>query len=126
MPPEKLRFLLDENVPIAVVAWLNEVRNSFEVFHVLQIGLNGRSDQEIYDWAQSQKAVVITFDEDFADLRAFPLTHHGVIRLRVWPTTVEETKDALQRLFDQTSDEEIRGALIVIDEAKIRIRRASR
>jgi predicted nuclease of predicted toxin-antitoxin system len=95
-----------------------------EVIHALDIGLGGCSDQMIFDWAQANSAIVVTFDEDFADLRAFPLQHFGVIRLRVWPTTIEETRDALERLFAQASDADLRGALTIVDQTKIRIRRA--
>jgi hypothetical protein len=43
-------------------------------------------------WAQRDGSIVITFDEDFADARMYPAgTHDGMARLRVWPTTIEET-----------------------------------
>ena len=72
--------------------------------------------------AQDNQAIVITFDEDFADLRTFPVGHAGVIRLRVWPTTIEETQDGLSRLFAEVSVDEIEGALVIVDRTKIRIR----
>jgi hypothetical protein len=49
-----------------------------------------------------------------------------VIRLRVWPTTVELTEDALGRLLATTPDEALPGGLIIIDNAKIRIRRTAK
>lgn len=117
-------FLLDENVPVAVVPWLKELGLSVEIEHVLYIGLGGKPDRDIYEWAQLNRAVVITFDEDFADLRLFPFGHHGVIRLRVWPTTVVETQNALRRLFEAASIEELSCALTIVDPSKIRIKRA--
>jgi hypothetical protein len=67
-----------------------------------------------------------TFDEDFADQRAFPVgQHYGIIRLRIWPTTIEETQQALERLFGETSDQDLRHALIIVDRTKIRIRPGS-
>jgi predicted nuclease of predicted toxin-antitoxin system len=72
-------------------------------------------------------AIVITFDEDFADTRMYPIgSHAGVIRLRVWPTTVELTEAALGRLLSTTEDEALPGSLIIIDNLRIRIRRAAR
>jgi hypothetical protein len=63
-----------------------------------------RSDREVFDWAQARQAIIIIFDEDFADQRSFPVGgHHGVVRLRVWPTTIEETQDALERLLGEVS-----------------------
>jgi predicted nuclease of predicted toxin-antitoxin system len=58
------------------------------VHHVNELGFQGKPDQFLYKWAQENIAIVITYDEDFADSRMYPLgMHHGVIRLRVWPTT---------------------------------------
>src|SRR5437870_4649231 len=42
------------------------------------------SDRSIFEWAQQNHSMVITFDEDFADTRMFPIgSRAGVIRLRV-------------------------------------------
>lgn len=91
--------------------------------HTAQVDLGGAPDTEIFEWAQQRDAIILTFDEDFADQRVFPLGKHaGVIRLRVWPTTVEETQTALRRLLDEVSDEELRNALVIVDRTKIRIR----
>ena len=53
-------------------------------------------------------------------------SHAGVIRLRVWPTTIEDTEDALARLFEAVADEDLRGRLVIIDQRRIRIRRSAR
>jgi len=53
-------------------------------------------------------------------------THAGVIRLRVWPTTIEQSEAALDRLFSSTGDDQLTGSLIIIDAQRIRIRRAAR
>jgi len=75
-------------------------------------------------YTTSQQAMVITFDEDFGDLRNFPLgTHHGIIRLRVWPTTEDLTIKALERVFESVSIDELRGALVIVDSNRVRLRR---
>lgn len=94
-----LRILLDQNVPRSVCALIQE----------------------------SRPHCVVTFDEDFADARMFPVgSHSGVIRLRVWPTTVEKTQAALARLFLEIHDDELPGSLVIVDEVRIRVRRAIR
>jgi hypothetical protein len=66
----------------------------------------------------------VTFDEDFADQRSFPMgSHAGIIRVRVWTTTIEETQDALERLLAEVPDAELAGALVIIDRDAIRVRR---
>lgn len=124
MPETELHILLDQNVPSAVAAWLRRQRPSWLVRHVKDLGFEGRSDDFLFRWAQQENAIVITFDEDFADSRMYPLgRHHGVIRLRVWPTTIEKTEEALERLLHQVPAEECIGSLIIIDNQKIRVRK---
>ena len=74
--------------------------------------------------AQQNRPILITFDEDFADRRMFPLGKHcGVIRLRVWPTTVEETQSGLARLLESVRDQDLTGSLVILDNHGIRVRR---
>lgn len=76
-----LDVLLDQNVPRAVGDWLRALRPAWRVSHATEVGLHGRPDDEVFGWAQQHNAVVITFDEDFADLRMYPLgKHKGVVR----------------------------------------------
>ncbi|MEX2302144.1 MAG: DUF5615 family PIN-like protein [Bryobacterales bacterium] len=119
--------LLDQNVPIAIGDYLRSKRPQWTVRHVSDIGLSGAPDSTIFHWAQQNNSIIITFDEDFADTRMYPVgAHAGVIRLRVWPTTVELTEAALDRLLETTQDEVLPGSLIIIDNAKIRIRRTAK
>lgn len=116
-------ILLDENVPRIIAQWLKGLRSAWTIYHVSDVGLEGKDDKDIYDWAQVHQSIIITFDEDFADRRSFPVeNHYGLIRLRVWPTTIEETENALDRLIEEVSDEELFGSLIIIDRRRIRIR----
>ena len=116
-------MLLDQNVPYSVLAWLQGLRPTWSVTHAADVGLTVAPDSAVYGWAQEHGAAVVTFDEDFADRRSFPVGKHcGIVRLRVWPTTVEETTAALRRLLDQVSEDELWGALVIVDRFRIRLR----
>jgi predicted nuclease of predicted toxin-antitoxin system len=118
-------ILLDQNVPYVVTSWLRDHLHYWTVQHVKDLGFEGQSDHFLYRWAQQEKAIVINFDEDFADSRLYPLgQHYGVIRLRVWPTTIEKTIEALKSLLRQLPSEEWAGNLIIIDNQEIRVRKA--
>lgn len=124
MPDQPLHLLLDQNIPEEIVPWLRTRQPGWRITHVKEIKLEGRPDPEIFRWAQVNRAIVISYDEDFADARSFPLgSHHGVVRLRVWPTTVEMTEAALERLFTQVPPSDLIGSLVIIDNQKIRLRR---
>ena len=121
--PEPFAVLLDQNVPQAVAAWLQGLKPSWEICHATTVGLAGKSDREVFHWAQAQRAIIITFDEDFSDQRSFPVGgHHGVVRLRVWPTTIEETQEALERLLGEVPDSELPGSLVIVGRTRIRVR----
>ena len=125
MAETALNVLLDQNVPLAVAAWLRNERPEWTVRHVNEIGLQGKPDEHLYRWGQENSAIIITFDEDFGDARMYPLgRHEGIIRLRIWPTTAEQTEKALSRLLGSVPASEWRKSLIIIDEEKIRVRRA--
>jgi predicted nuclease of predicted toxin-antitoxin system len=122
----KLAILLDENISPAIADFLRGKRPDWDIRHVYDLELVGATDAVLFRQAQQLRAVVITFDEDFADTRMYPAgTHAGVIRLRLWPTTNEELESALDRLLESTADESISGSLIVIDQKRIRIRRSA-
>lgn len=124
MPEAPLNLLFDQNIPQEVTVWMREQRPTWVISHVKEVGLSGRPDSEIFRWAQSHQSIVITYDEDFADTRSFPLgSHNGVIRLRVWPTTIEMTKAAIERLISQVPSSDWSGSLIIIDREKIRLRK---
>jgi predicted nuclease of predicted toxin-antitoxin system len=119
-------WLLDQNVPAEICGWLASLKLGIEAYHARDLGLGRASDDEIFRAAQERDCTILTFDEDFADQRVFPLgSHAGVIRLRVWPTTVAEITRALARLFAEVSPGELRGALTIVDRERIRIRSPS-
>ena len=67
-----LRILLDENVPPPAREFLLARKPSWVVQHVYDVGLQGATDEIVFQWAQRDGSVVITFDEDFADARMYP------------------------------------------------------
>ena len=123
----RLAFLFDQNVPQDAVRFLRALREDWRVLHVNAVDLIGAPDEIVFARAQREGEIILTFDEDFADTRMFPIgTHAGVLRLRVWPTTLEKTQDALERLVRFVRDEDIPGSLIIIDDDRIRVRKAAR
>lgn len=124
MPPEPVQVLLDENIPYEVGARLRlRLRlPSEKIDHVHDLGFASRSDEFLYAWAEQRHAVIVTFDEDFADQRRFPLGGHcGVVRLRVEPTTEEKACEALDRLLRRFDLPGLVGRLAIVDESRIRL-----
>lgn len=117
-------ILLDQNIPIAVSGWLKERLPNWSVHHVNELGFQGKSDEFIFIWAIENKAIIVTYDEDFADSRLYPLgSHHGVVRLCVWPTTVENTQIAMDRLISAIPPANWQNCLVIVENNKIRVRK---
>ena len=124
MPKEFRKILLDQNIPQAILKWLKEKLPNWEIRHVNELGFQGKTDEFLYLWAQANGSIIVTYDEDFADSRFYPLgDHHGIVRLRVWPTSIEQTQKAMERLLSDLSPTNWRDSLIIIDNQKIRVRK---
>lgn len=124
MPEVPIRVLLDQNIPAEVADWLRKQRPSWRVQHVRDLGFQGKTDAFLYQWTQQEGFLIVTYDEDFGDARMHPLgKHHGIVRLRVWPTTVEETVRAISRVLSSLSDTDLKGSLVIVDNRKIRVRK---
>ena len=101
MAEAKLRILLDQNVPVLVADWLRGQRPSWRVDHVNDLGLPENQTSFCIVGPKTVASTIVTFDEHFADaqfLQGWDVIV-GVVRLRVWPTTIEATVSALSRLL---------------------------
>lgn len=76
MPDQVLSFLIDQNIPYDVVEWLRDLKPEWKITHVRDIGYEGKDDDKLYRWALENQAIIITFDEDFADARFYPIGKH--------------------------------------------------
>ena len=61
-----MRFLIDTNLPKALSHWINSKGHSSE--HVLDLNLAQAKDNVVWRRAQATDAVIVSKDEDFADL----------------------------------------------------------
>ena len=122
MTPTPIRVLLDENVPVEVKEWLQTRQPLWEVSHVYDVGLESRSDFEVFAWAQATGCIVITYDKSIANGRDYTVgRHYGLIRLRVTPTGARETMDALESLFERVDEDALPGAETIVRNNSIRV-----
>jgi predicted nuclease of predicted toxin-antitoxin system len=116
-----IRLLIDENVPVASVAWLR--LQGHDVASILE-EQPGAADIEIARWSAVSGRVIVTFDRDFGHLLylgrlAVPA---GLIFLRIVPTDPLEPGQIVQRVLDQLG-EGVYGHLTAVDRRNARQRR---
>ncbi|HEY4611777.1 MAG TPA: DUF5615 family PIN-like protein [Bacteroidota bacterium] len=117
-----MRFLLDQNLSPQTSAFLRTL--GYDVLDVGQLGLAGASDLDILQRARTESRIVITFNADFADVREIPLGNHaGVIRLRIFPQTIEVLHPILKRELAELQSINLSGCLVIIDNWRVRLKR---
>lgn len=94
-----MRFLIDAQLPPALARLLNERGHVAE--HVNDIGRGDAPDRELWRYAVEHEAVIVTKDEDFANMVAIDAEAPTVVWVRVGNTR----RAALLGWFEARIDE---------------------
>jgi predicted nuclease of predicted toxin-antitoxin system len=113
---------VDENMPRPIVAQLTAAGYFAEDVHVA--GLASRPDSEVWAYAEAHTEMVITKDKDFADIRAYPPPHAGIVIVAVpdlitVATFMQVVLDGLASLAGQS----LADAVVTIAPGRVRVRR---
>ena len=117
------RFAIDEDMPRSTGRILKE--QGFTVNDVRDHGLRGADDEEIYQFAQKEQAVLLTADTGFGNILRFPLGEHCGIVLVRFPTemsNIEMNRHVVEDL-KHISENDYKGNLIILEPGRIRIRK---
>lgn len=120
------KFLIDEDMPRSTTVVLRQAGHSVE--DVRDVGLRGRSDQEVFQYAQAQGAILLTADKGFSNIVRFPPdTHAGILVVRVPDELPTQTvnREVLRALGD-LEGEDLAGLLMIVEVGRTRVRRAGR
>lgn len=117
-----MRLLLDANLSPRVADLLQA--SGFDVVHVRHRGMQRAPDADILDLAVREDRVLVSEDTDFGAL----LAHSGArlpsfVLLRSGdPVTPDEHARLLRESLARVEDELARGAVVVIEPTRLRIR----
>lgn len=117
----KPSFVIDEDLHKSIASVFKEL--GLDVFDVRDMGLRGKPDREIFQWAQKKNAVLVSGDLGFANIVEFP-RHKGMIILRFpneMPTDVINKE--LKRLLKDIAEKDYKNNLIIVRPGGIRIKR---
>jgi len=119
------RFVIDEDISRSTgVALVDE---GHAVKDVRDHGYRGAGDEEIYKFAQKEKAILLTGDLGFGNILRFPLGQHFGIVVARYPTEMrpKEINREIAASLRDLKDKDFKGNLIILEPGRIRIRRVS-
>jgi predicted nuclease of predicted toxin-antitoxin system len=119
-----VRFVIDEDMPRSTGVALST--EGYEVKDVRDHGYRGLGDEEIYTFAQREKAVLLTGDLGFSNILKFPLGQHFGIVVARFPNEMaprEINREIVTSLRD-LGENEFKGNQVILEPGRIRIKRA--
>jgi predicted nuclease of predicted toxin-antitoxin system len=117
-----MRIKLDENLPASLVQTL--VQLGHDADSVLQEGLQGSPDPDVWAAAQAAKRFLVTQDLDFSDVRRFaPGTHRGLLLVRLANPSRRVLRSYIESLFRAEDVEGWARCFVIATDTKIRVRR---
>ncbi len=115
-----MKFIVDENVSRFVIQSLANA--GYDVVSVHDVGLKSAADEAIIRFGIEKGRVIITHDRDFGSLLRYPTRKNsGVILIRLRRPSPQNVWKAIKRALDSLSETRIRGRVVVIEDARIRI-----
>jgi len=117
------RLKVDENLPRDIAELLNA--RGYDAVTVLDQGWTGAADDDLWQRIQNEGRWLVTADKGFADVRLYPPgTHAGVVLLRADEEGQENYLQLAAIAVERLAFDETNGAVIVISDRGVRIRRA--
>jgi len=117
-----MRFLADAGLSPLTVDFLNELGH--DSVHVRTLGLQRAPDVKIIQRAVVDSSVVLTFDLDVGDVLALGvLDKPSVIVFRLSDQRAASVNARLEPLLRERASELESGALILVEDARYRLRR---
>ncbi len=115
-----VRFLLDENMPFALLEFLRN--RGYETDHLKKLGKVGIKNGEVYKVAEQHRAWILTRDSDFKSYYKF-VTHNvrGVMVFTLSDTTTRNILDVMNRFLKTHCEKLASKHLIIIDDNTIKI-----
>jgi predicted nuclease of predicted toxin-antitoxin system len=117
-----LKFLADMGVSELTVVTLRD--RSHDVVHARDAGYHRLLDADILSHARDQARIVITFDLDFGDLLAAAGEElPSVILVRTRNQRADSVTPRVLDVVERFAGELEAGALIIVEDARVRLRR---
>jgi predicted nuclease of predicted toxin-antitoxin system len=117
-----MRFLADMGVSQKVVEWLRT--NGHDAVHLRDEGLQRLPNGEIFQKADREQRIVLTFDLDFGEILAASAGQVvSVVLFRLRNTRADFVIQRLDDVLVQSSADLSQGAVVVVEDGRHRVRK---
>jgi predicted nuclease of predicted toxin-antitoxin system len=117
-----MQFLADMGVSLRVADWLRS--QGHDVVHLRDRGLQRMPNGDIFQMAAQEQRTILTFDLDFGEIIAGSAGKIvSVILFRLRNTRTDFVIERIATVLQQSSEDLTRGAIIVVEDSRHRIRR---
>jgi predicted nuclease of predicted toxin-antitoxin system len=117
-----MRFFLDMNISPRIADRLR--REGHDAIHAMDAGYGDLPDQDVFERASGDGRIVISNDLDFGDVaRSSGISGCGVVLLRLRSVRSSHLWDRLQFAIAEAGDALEAGAIVLVEDARLRVRR---
>ena len=117
-----MRVKVDEDLPTAIAQLLRAAGH--DAANVLEQGMGGWKDAEVWRAVQAEQRFLITADKGFGDIRIYPPgSHAGVLILRPDEDGIRPMVELVQQTLTAYALDELAGTVAVVTPRGIRVRR---
>lgn len=117
------QFLIDENLSPLLARYLRQLK--YRAQATRELGLKGKSDEEIFSLCEKKKRIIITGDLDFGEMF---FRHFGRVSIILLRSRLQSTKHVVkilanlhqQRIFQTV---EASNFLVIASEKDVRVRK---
>ena len=110
-----MRFLIDQTSTALIAKRLRELGH--EASTVVERGLGARADDEIFELARREHAILVTCDSDFSKVTRYsPAEVGGIIYIRSGNIRRDEQIDLVERFVTGGFFNQVLGALVTLYE----------
>ena len=120
MSEKKLRFLVDENLPLSLIEFLRS--RGFIAYRLRDVGLEGAEDSKVAYYASKNSFTLITLDKDFGYI--YYQLYRGkltILIIRVKPAIPIKIVETMDKLIQRIDFSKYEGRLIIATEKRVRI-----
>ena len=116
-----MKFIADMGISPVSVAWLNQ--QGHDAKHLSEERLYKLSDRDIFEKAAKENRIVLTTDLDFGEIAVSSASAKiSVIIFRQEDRTPPSVNQYLKTVLDTAKSELEKGAILIIQEGRLRIR----